>query len=231
MRTELLGVLGAALLAPAAAADEPGLELSRDGRTWSPALSGPLLDEDARIVPGGSTRADLWVRNSSAETTTMSVITRGARSTVPSDAAAHDDFRVRVAGTRVPPEQDEGCRVLTTEPLDPGERQRVPVSVHLPSASGNVSQEESVTMSMRVHLVAGRAGDPCDPGDGGRDEDPDSGDDEGAAPPETPGRVSTDGGPGERGAWPDLLGLGLVVAAVAAWLRRRGRARSAPPAS
>src|SRR5699024_3174961 len=98
----------------------------------------------------------------------------------------------------------------------------------------NVSQEESVTVSMRVNLVAGEADDPCDdggPGDGEPDDDPGSGDDVGTAPPETPSRVATDGGSGERGAWPDLLGLGLLAAVVAAWLRRRGRERPVPPAS
>lgn len=100
MRTELTMLLGAAMLTfPASAqADEPGLEVSRDGRTWSSGLSEPLLDEDVRIVPGGASRSDLWVRNASGHATTMSVIARGTRSTMPTDVAPRDDFRVRVGG-------------------------------------------------------------------------------------------------------------------------------------
>lgn len=235
MRSDLMGLLGAALLlAPVADADEPGLELSRDGRTWSTSLSGALLDEDVRIVPGGSTRADLWVRNSSDRRTTMSVLTRGISSSLPTDVAPRDDFRVTVAGTRVPGSEVRGCRVFTTRPLDPGERQRVPVSVALPSTSRNVSQGESLTLSMRVNLVAGEAGSPCTgeaPGPG-EDPDPDGdepGDEDGivAPEPEAPGQVATDGGPGEGPAATDLLlvGLGLLAATAAYVLRQRGRAR------
>lgn len=235
MRTELLGLLGAALLlAPVAHAEEPGLELSRDGRTWSPSLSGPLLDEDARIVPGGATRADLWVRNSTGHRTTMSVLTRGISSSLPEDVAPRDDFRVTVDGTRVPGSSTRGCRVFTTRPLDPGERQRVPVSVGLPGSSRNISQDASVRLSMRVNLVAGEAGNPCTGETPGPGDDPDSepdvpgGDDGAAAPvPEAPGQVATDGGPGEGPARTDLVlvGLGLLAAAAAHTVRRRGRER------
>lgn len=239
-RTEVLGVIGAALLvAPAAQADQPDLELSRDGRTWSSSLSGALLDEDVRIVPGGSTSADLWVRNSSGTTTTMSVLTRGARSSLPADVAPRDDFRVRVAGTPVPGAGTHPCRVLTTQPLAPGEAQRVPLSVALPSTSRNISQDESVSLSLRVHLVAGEAGDPCagdspDPGeDGPGRDDGGVGDGEDGAAPPTPGRVATDGGPGEGPAPTDLLllGLGALAAAASRVLRQRGRARRERPAS
>lgn len=239
-RTEVLCVVGAALLvAPAAQADEPDLELSRDGRTWSSSLSGALLDEDARIVPGGSTRSDLWVRNSSGTTTTMSVMTRGTRSSLPAGVAPRDDFRVRVAGTQVPGAGTRECRVLTTQPLAPGEAQRVPVSMALPSTSRNISQDESVSLSLRVHLVAGEAGDACagdapDPGEGdpGHDDEG-AGDGEDEAAPPTPGRVATDGGPGEGPALTDLLllGLGALAAAATRLLRQRGRARRERPAS
>lgn len=201
-------------------------------------------------MPGGATRSDLWVRNASDETTTMSVIAHGTRSTMPTDVAPRDDFRVRVAGTRVSGTSDESCQVLTTGPLGPGERSRVPVSVALPSTSRNVSEDRSVTLSMRVHLVAGKAGDPCGgsgPGDGGDDgsdgSDPDEGgsggdgtggsdgDDGGATPPERPGRVDTDGGPGEAPAVTDLLllALGVLGAVVSHAVRRRGRARRERP--
>lgn len=154
--------------------------------------------------------------------------------------APRDDFRVTVAGTRVPGSGVRGCRVFTTGQLDPGERQRVPVSVALPSTSRNVSQDASLTLSMRVHLVAGEAGSPCTGEEPGPGEDPDPGgddpgDDDGSASPgpETPGQVATDGGPGEGPALTDLLliGLGLLAAISAHTLRQRGRVRRGRPTS
>lgn len=241
MRRELLGLLGAALLmapiapgAPAAQADEPDLELSRDGRTWSSTFSGPVLDEDVRLVPGGSTRSDVWVRNSSDRTTTLTTIAR-SRTTLPADVPPRDDFRVRVGDARVRATQVEGCWVLTTHELDPGDRHRVPVAVSLPGTSRAISEDESVTLGLRVHLVEGGAGDPCD-GDGGNGDgggDDGGGGDAVAPTPQTPGVVGTDGGPGERPALTDvlILALGLLAAAVTARVRRRGRVRTGPPAS
>lgn len=250
MRREVLGLLGAVLVmaptAPMATADEPGLELSRDGRTWSSTLSGPVLDEDARLAPGGSTRSDVWVRNSSDRTTTLTTVAR-SRTTLPADVAPRDDFRVRVGASRVRAGQVEDCRVLTTHELGPGDRQRLPVAVSLPQSSRTISEDESVTLGLRVHLVEGGPGDPCDDdndgGTGGGDDDGGggSGDSGGGGDdaavsdptPQTPGVVGTDGGPGERPALTDalVLALGLLAAVVAEQVRRRGRARREPPAS
>lgn len=235
MRTEWVAAPFAAalLLAPSAHAEEPDLELSRDGRTWSSTLSAPLLDEDARLVPGGSTRSDVWVRNASGRTVTMTAFVRDSWTTLPDGVAPLDDFRVRVAGTEVTGAQLSGCRVVARRALDPHEQQQVPVAVRLPTTSRNVSQGESLTLSLRVQLVAGEAADPCS-GSDGSDDSRDSGgsDDEGVAtPPERPGRVDTDGGLLERPVVTDVLALGLVAALVACALRRRGRARRGPRAS
>lgn len=218
MRTEALSVLGAALLlVPAAAAEEPRLELSRDGVTWSPTLVGPILDEDLRVVPGGSTRSAVWVRNSSEDATTLSTIIRDARSTVPEEASAREDFRVRVGGSRVAAPGAGGCRVHSSRTLEPGEQLRIPVSVSLPSSSGNISQGRAVSFSVRVLLVEGEHSDPCSD----------------AAPtvPESPGVVQTDGGPGEDSLGADLLAAALLTVGAALGLRRRARGRSSPPAS
>lgn len=231
VRTERVVALLAAslLLAPAAAADEPGLEFSRDGRTWSSTLSGPLLDEDARIVPGGSTRSDVSVRNSSEHPATLSMILRDSSTTMPTDVRPRDDFRVRVAETEVRGSQVHRCRVVARYSLAPGEQQRIPISVSLPSASGNVSQRKSLSLSLRVHLVAEEAGNPCTspgqplPDPPAEDEGPDSGrpGDGAASPPEVPGRVDTGVGPLERGAVTDVLALGLLLVVVSLLVRYR----------
>lgn len=225
MRPEWLAPVAAALLlAPTAHADEPGLEVSRDGRTWSSGLSGPLLDEDVRLVPGAATRADLWLRNSSEHTVTMTAVVTDARTSLPDEVAPRDDFRASVAGTRVTGEQSPACRVVVRDVLEPHEQRRVPVVVRLPGASRNVSQGESVTLALRVQLVAGEAADPCS-GSGGPDEPAPP------EPPERPGTVDTDGGFMERPAVGDALALGLGVALVLCVLSRRGRAHRGRPAN
>lgn len=224
MRTELvLGAVGLVLLSPPAVADEPGLELSRDGRTWTSAWSAPLLDEDVRLVPGGSTRADLWVRNASGRPTTLTVATHDVRSTMPGGVSRLDDFRLRVGGTRVTAAAaTEGYVVVLRQHLEPGERARVPVSVGLPGSSRDVSERRSVTVPLRVHLAEGGPDAACP-----RQPAPP------APPPETPGSVQTDGGPwsGERGLRADLGLVALASAALALALRRRAAARRARRAS
>lgn len=202
-------------VAPALAADGGGLEFSRDGTTWSSTLAGPVLDEDVRLVPGGSTRSDVWVRNSSEHATTLTTTLRDTRSSMPAGTSAGEDFRVRVGGSRVSAAGAAGCHVHSTEDLDPGEQQRIPVSVSLPASSGNISENQAVSFTLRVHLVEGSQGDPC------------------PSVPETPGVVSTDGGPGGSAPLEDtlLLVMGLVSATAAVLLRRRGRARSSRPTS
>lgn len=206
-------------MAPALAADGSGLDFSRDGTTWSSTLAGPVLDEAARLVPGGSTRSDVWVRNSSDRATTLTTVVRDARSTMPEGTSGREDFRVRVGGGRVSAAGTARCHVHSVEKLDPGEQQRIPVSVSLPATSGNISENHAVSFTLRVHLVEGAHGDPCSDGS--------------PRVPETPGVVSTDGGPGGSPPLEDTLSvvLGLVTAAAAVWFRRRGRAQPSRPAS
>lgn len=230
MRTELLlAMVGLALLAPPAVADGPGIELSRDGRSWSSALSAPLLDEDVRIVPGGATRSDLWLRNSSGRSTTLTVATGPMRSTMPEGVSPLDDFRVRVGGTGLTSDSARRCVVVVRQTLDPGERVRVPVSVALPSTSRRVSERRSVAVPLRLHLTEGGAADACsgaptNPTNPGTPTNP-------ADPPETPGSVQTDGGPWEQGAVADLGLVALLSVALAVALRRRAAGRRGRRAS
>lgn len=152
------------------------------------ALLERLLEEDVRVVLGGGG----GICPGFAEALdSMSVIDRRSRSTMPTDVAPRDDFRVQVVGTRVTGYATGSCRVVTTQRLGPGERGRVPVSVALPSTSRNISQDRSVTLSMRVHLVEGRPGDPCGEGEPGVGPTSDEGD---GSSPERPGRVETGDG-------------------------------------
>lgn len=202
------------------AADEHGLQLSRDGRTWTSALSVPVLDEDVRLVPGGSTRSDLWIRNGSPRATTLTVTTRRIHSTLSRDVAPRDDFRVRVAGRDVPTSDGSGCRVVRTVRLAPGESDRVRMSVSLPGSSRDVSERRTVTVPIRVSLVEGATDAGCD------EAAPPSGPDQPTPPqppPESPGAVQTDGGPWVPPLSTDLLAAGLLAAAVAVVIRRRGR--------
>ncbi|WP_435199149.1 hypothetical protein [Janibacter sp. GS2] len=242
LRRATVLALSLLIAAPSVAgAADPGLDVSTDGRTWGSSLSRPLFDGGARVVPGGRTHAQVWARNSSSHRATLTVVSRDIRSTLPADVAARDDFRVRVGGTELSGGELGRCRVLASHVLDPGQRQRVPMSVGLPASSRNISQDEVLSLSLRVGIVQGTSSAPC--GDGGTLDPTPAGGGDPAPPPEIPGRVQTDGGPGDWGVLPDVVGIGLLalVAAIAlrgvrpalerCALRRREREQTAPRAN
>lgn len=67
-------------VAPAFAATEAVL-LSRDGITFTPALSGGLFDGAGKLVPGQSIARSLWIRNPSAGTAALRVSIRNLAAT------------------------------------------------------------------------------------------------------------------------------------------------------
>lgn len=54
------------------AADEGYLEMSRDGVTYSSSLPGPIFNQSLVYVPGASTSATVWIRNTSDEQARLS---------------------------------------------------------------------------------------------------------------------------------------------------------------
>lgn len=64
---------------PAFAADDH-LQISRDGQTWPTTLRGPVFNESVSYVPGASSSATIWVRNSSSEPASLSLAAEIVRS-------------------------------------------------------------------------------------------------------------------------------------------------------
>lgn len=187
--TVAIGVLLAtsATAYPASAQDDVAapnrLELSVDGTTFSPELSRPLFENTPRLVPGESVADSLWARNSSAEPAVVSLYAVGAVSTLPADIPAADGFQVLASSpdglvsttalTDLAP-----CAALAQAVLSPGQAAELRVQVALPETSGNVSQEQSVSMSFVVDLRAVDGGGArC-----GADPDPSSGPDPAPSP-------------------------------------------------
>ncbi len=136
--------------AVAAESDDPTadyLQISTDGVTWHSAdditLPDDLLD---RIVPGEALPLDLWVRNSSADTSEVSItgLWSPARAGDPGDEALASDL--------IPPRLDP-------RELEPGEELRAPVSVGLPESSGNITRLASAELTITVTLTETIPGD------------------------------------------------------------------------
>lgn len=199
-------------LAPGPAYADPGLELSRDGVRWGPSLDQPLFNDGIRLVPGGQTEATLWVRNSTEGVATVTVVVRGARSTMPRGVLAADDFAVRVGRGRTATGAElAGCRLLTTQVLRAGERRRSPVTVSLPETSRQVSEGRSLTLPVVVQLTAGRIARPTPCTDVGASPAPTT-PDATLVTPTSPAVVQTDGGAlSPRALAPISLGLLLLV--------------------
>lgn len=56
---------------PAASAASDYLQFSTDGRNYSSALPGPVFRESIVYVPGSTAMAEIWVRNNSADTASL----------------------------------------------------------------------------------------------------------------------------------------------------------------
>lgn len=163
--------------APAHADDRLGL--SRDGSTWSPALTTPLFSAPLRWVPGDVRTESFWVRNQSTDAAQLSLTAsrRGA-------AAAGIEVRGRVgSGSWVLLDDSVS---LTGGRLAAGERRRVDVRVSLPAGAGNTTQRLTTPVDFTARLVSVEAGpgddEPTTPApttDNGTDDNTDENTDDG----------------------------------------------------
>ncbi len=227
------------------------LELSSDGSNFAPSLSEPLFPEPFLLVPGQSVSDSLWALNTSEETAIVSLYPTEIDSTLPESTSPDDDFRV---GARTQ-QQDatsfsvaelDSCIPLAQAVLAPGEDAEITIAVALPFTSGNVSQQQSISVDFVVDLRPETGGgERCGP-DPNPDPipDPDPNPDPDPGPSPDPGPPGVDPGPGALPiAQPDspsvvpdndplprtgndvlpLLLLGLVAIVGGAALRRAGR--------
>lgn len=129
---------------PAAHADQR-IGLSRDGSTWTSAISAPLFDDALLWVPGDVRTESFWVRNQSQDVATLDV-TAVRRST--DDDALVVEARVG-RGSWVPL---VGSAALPGGTLSAGAKRRVDVRVALDTTSGNATQRRSIPIDFTARL-------------------------------------------------------------------------------
>ncbi len=135
--------------AGASAAD--GISVSRDGRTWAPALPSPLFDDAVRWVPGDTRVARFFVRNDSGMPSEMQV----------DFVSTRIDELVRVGDLEVSARVDGGpwgsvdaaqTQELADATVAAGGVRTVEVRVTLPSDSPNLTQILDLAFEVRVTL-------------------------------------------------------------------------------
>jgi hypothetical protein len=137
--------------APAVAADEIGL--SSDGVSWGSTLTQPLFDPAFRWVPGDRETTSFWVRNQSNERALLNVAILG--SSIDS-LMETGDLSVKVAaasgggGSTTTTGRHE---LLSSRPVEPGQTERIDVTVAIDSASTNQSQVKTLDLQFEVRLT------------------------------------------------------------------------------
>ncbi|QHC57521.1 hypothetical protein [Rathayibacter sp. VKM Ac-2760] len=139
---------------------EEGLELSTDGDAFAPRIDEPLLRTDERIVPGGTSTALLYVRNTRAEDAEVTVVLDTPPSTplwqvldVTATAEGRslpvaESLEVSPAGSR----GDQRSVSLGALPVPPGGVLPVRLTFTMDPAAGNEYQSISAPVRLNVTL-------------------------------------------------------------------------------
>lgn len=137
-----VGLLGLVTARPAAARAEP-LQVSLDGRRWSATIDRPLFASDRRWVPGDVETVTVWARNASTDAAglTIQVVDPGRGSRLEQDLQL-----VATANGRP-------LSGSTSYPVAPGAPVRVNLTLALPTAAGNLSQDQRTEVRLRVTLT------------------------------------------------------------------------------
>lgn len=164
-----LGAIAPPVLAPAVAlvaapgalpVSEEGLELSTDGDAFAPRIDEPLLRGTERIVPGGTSTAVLYVRNSRAEDAQVTMVLD-----TPASAPLWDvlDVTATAEGRSVPVAEslavtpagsrsDRRSLSLGSLPVPPGGVLPVSLTFLMDPAAGNEYQSISASVRLNVTL-------------------------------------------------------------------------------
>jgi hypothetical protein len=180
-----LGVVAPPVLAPAFAlvatpgalpVSEQGLDLSTDGDAFAPRIDEPLLRGTERIVPGGTSTAVLYVRNSRAEDAQVTVVLDTPPSTplwevldVTATAEGRsvpvaESLEVTPAGSR----SDRRSLSLGSLPVPPGGVLPVSLTFLMDPAAGN--EYQSISASVRLNVTLSERLDGAGTGAGSADD-------------------------------------------------------------
>ncbi len=198
---------------PAVAADEIGL--SNDGVLWGSTLPHPLFDPAFRWVPGDRETASFWVRNQSDDSALLDVAILG--SSIDS-LMQTGDLSVTVAaasGGGNSATTTGRHELLSSRAVDPGQTERIDVTVAIDPAATNQSQVKALELSFEVRLTQ----------DSGTPDDSDDVDDSNDSNDDGDSRDRNGLLPGAGGAAPwllpaGLLGVGVGLLAVASTRRK-----------
>lgn len=155
--------------APALAADDDGIDFSRNGSTWVedplasvfpgiPGGSGLANGYAGVLVPGGSRTGTFFIRNSKDEPGQLSVVVMAVKPSSPDvgatfHLAGRDDDGDGLEPTAVR-EIVDCTELIPTRVIEPGESVQVTAEVSIPAtATGKVAQNGAVAFELRVGLA------------------------------------------------------------------------------
>ncbi|MCQ2001788.1 hypothetical protein [Arthrobacter zhaoxinii] len=175
--TAVLMLAGTVTLAgaPGAWASGDYLEFSRDGKSYAPAISGPVFSESARYIPGGGQTATVWIRNNSNEPARLSSAVRMVRS----DPELNGYLGLAASGTSRPAERvvlgPQGtCRDMPASwDLGSGQDIELTLVADMSVDAPNATQNRDAEFDLVFYLESTEAGlaprSACDALDGGTD--------------------------------------------------------------
>ncbi|QIK82187.1 LPXTG cell wall anchor domain-containing protein [Sanguibacter sp. HDW7] len=215
-----------------------GILVSADGRTFAPDLTTGIFPDTTRMVPGGTTSADLWVRSSGDVDARLRLELLDVAADDPDLAAALTlgvDAVADGTATTTPTTvaEADACTVLVRDiDLPAGRTVHLRATAALGNLVGTQGQGSSATFRYRVVASDTRLTAPEDPGACAEGE-PDGAS---TAPPTTPQPDDGADGPGTlpaTGAQVVLLAAGASAMLLLGGMlrRRRGGQRSVAAAS
>ena len=164
----LLAITGAATPARAAQNDTASrgaatdVQVSSDGVHFASSLPAGLFDSFGALIPGGSMRSELWIRNPSDAPANVRLSLRepgGASADLTEylTLSVHDVASHTV--TTVPLRGGEDCAVLTpAQPLAAGATLRVALTIEMMNVTGLTAQNARADLGILVALRDGEAG-------------------------------------------------------------------------
>ena len=131
------------------------MAVSRDGRTWTKKLSGPLFTSSTRLVPGDRVTRSFRVRNQSSERATLMVwVVANDRTGWLRGGTLK--LVVRAIGGRWTPVVRSGTtRVLATR-VNPGRVRKILVRASLDRRAGNATMRRSLPFKIKLRMTSVR---------------------------------------------------------------------------
>ncbi|WP_299165526.1 hypothetical protein [uncultured Arthrobacter sp.] len=143
-----------------ASEQEPALQFSTDGVSYSTTLSDPVLQNLEPIVPGGAIERRLWIRNNGGDDALLSIAAL-AGTVAP---ALEQELKVRTAtqhwsGAQAPLGKSGSCSNLAVGlPVSAGETMRLALDLQFDIDAPNETRQQSAGFALSFLLQDARVG-------------------------------------------------------------------------